>query len=96
MQRAILDGDGILRGFEPIKGEPRKGDVSVPDNCDLDTEGRYIWRHGAFWPLPGRSVAEDNAIRVTAAQVRDAIATGNPKALQWFDAFYALTDNGKN
>lgn len=48
---AVLDESMRLVGYR--RGEPGRQDVVVPDDCDLPTNGLYVWDAGAkqFRPL---------------------------------------------
>lgn len=89
MERAILAADGTLRGFEPIKGKARPGDVTVPDGCTLEP-GRYRWDGSAFQPFRPPTHTRDQALFATANMVREAIANNDPAALRIFEAYVIL------
>jgi len=47
---AVLDNQGRLTGFK-AKKKLGPGDVEVPANCDLPTDGTYRWTGTEFMPL---------------------------------------------
>lgn len=90
-QIALLDADGVLTGFAPLAEAPKAGAVTVPDGCDLATDGRYMWRHGAFWPI-ARSADEGRILlRDMMANYRAGLTGWSQKTLVWIYETYGGT-----
>lgn len=94
---AILDKDGVLKGF--AARQAKKGEVDVPDACDL-VPGRYVHRDGAFWPLPPKAKKRDeldpDAMRAIwkgfAALRLQGVVDFPAETIDWIDAYGRTLD----
>ncbi len=86
---AILDGNKCLIGARR-KAKIGKGDIVLPDDCDLAMDGRYKWDGKAFVPLghgfgpvvARPPVSEAAVLYMLVEQLGDAAPA---KAREWAD-----------
>lgn len=98
---AMLDKRGVLTGYESCAGKAwktRKGQVAVPDGCDL-APGRYRWDGKTFLPLApdgsqDRLEQEPDAIRAIALGfVKLSETVELPEAtLLWLESYTRTRD----
>lgn len=86
---AKLDEQGRLVGMASRK-KTRKGDIPLPDDCDLPLDGSYAYQDGAFYPVHAARMVDIAAAPVSQERVlRDIIqALGGkvpPSAVVWAD-----------
>lgn len=96
--RAILDGNGVYQGHEPLPNRRKKlrdDEVGVPADCDLEP-GRYCWNGETMVPMVQQDDPEEVinqthtllAVACLAKAVRDhgiPLPAITERWLAWYD-----------
>lgn len=99
---AVLDENHCLVGTKRKK-KPGDADVVLPDGCDLPTDGSYVWRHGAFWPLGTGfervavrpPVSDDYALFDVIRSLGDKAPPRAREWADWYDAYIRTREEEK-